>query len=464
MELRGSLSFFFSLLHALTKLRRKALNNLVMQFRKVCNHPYVFEEVEQLINPSKTTDDNLWRVSGKFELLDRVLPKFKAMNHRVLIFFQMTQVMDIMEDYLIYRGYTYLRLDGHTKTEDRTEMLKSFNREDNPPFIFLLSTRAGGLGLNLQTADTVIIFDSDWNPHQDLQAQDRAHRIGQTKEVRILRLITSRSIEEVILARAQYKLDMDGKVIQAGKFDNKTTDRERDELLRSLFGTDEGVGDKDAHEEILDDVELNETIARSEEELEAYNEIDAKRDKELEEKRRAGIEPPYKSRLFTEQELPKSFFKSNKNDDANAGANVEFGRGARVRKAIRYDDGLNEDQFLESIEDGTFGEYFDDKELEPPPKSEKKKRKHNSQSYSLHERRCTGSDGSFSENSRSNYDADGTDGMGPLQRGDYVAYRQSKYDNSSYQRHSDATNHRGDKQASANNSKGYTSRQAYTDK
>ena len=145
---------------------------MVMQFRKVCNHPYVFEEVEEAVNPAKLTDRNLYRVAGKFELLDRILPKYFASDHRILMFFQMTQIMDIMEDYLRWKGYKYLRLDGNTKTDDRTVMLKAFNSSDDPPFIFVLSTRAGGLGLNLQTADTVIIYDSDWNPHQDLQAQD----------------------------------------------------------------------------------------------------------------------------------------------------------------------------------------------------------------------------------------------------------------------------------------------------
>jgi ATP-dependent helicase STH1/SNF2 len=142
--------------------KKKALNNLVMQFRKVCNHPYVFDEIEDLMNPTHITDRNLFRVAGKFELLDRILPKFKALDHRVLMFFQMTQVMDIMEDYLRWKGLTYLRLDGHTKADDRTDMLTTFNKSEDPPFIFLLSTRAGGLGLNLQTADTVIIYDSDW--------------------------------------------------------------------------------------------------------------------------------------------------------------------------------------------------------------------------------------------------------------------------------------------------------------
>ena len=105
--------------------------------------------------------------------------------------------------------YKYLRLDGSTRADDRGEMLKKFNAPNSEYFIFILSTRAGGLGLNLQTADTVVIFDSDWNPHQDLQAQDRAHRIGQKNEVRVLRLLTVNTVEEPILADAKYKLNVD---------------------------------------------------------------------------------------------------------------------------------------------------------------------------------------------------------------------------------------------------------------
>lgn len=118
---------------------------------------------------------------------------------------------------IFYLFNRYLRLDGTTKSEDRGDLLKKFNAKESDYFLFLLSTRAGGLGLNLQAADTVIIFDSDWNPHQDLQAQDRAHRIGQRNEVRVLRLMTVNSVEERILAAARYKLNMDEKVIQAGK-------------------------------------------------------------------------------------------------------------------------------------------------------------------------------------------------------------------------------------------------------
>jgi ATP-dependent helicase STH1/SNF2 len=316
-----------------------------MQFRKVCNHPYVFDQVEDTINPAKITDQNLYRVAGKFELLDRILPKFQKCDHRVLMFFQMTQIMDIMEDYLRWRGFTYLRLDGNTKADDRTIMLKKFNGAEEPPFIFLLSTRAGGLGLNLQTADTVIIYDSDWNPHQDLQAQDRAHRIGQKKEVRILRLVTTKSVEEAILARAQYKLDLDGKVIQAGKFDHKTTDREREELLRSLIGgdDDEEEVDKEHPEGEIDDGELNEIIARNEEELLLYTEIDnVRREKEQKEYEARGGKGLYQ-RLIQEHEIPAMFLEDTSIPIVKQ---VEMtGRGARQRKEIAYDDGMDEDQY-----------------------------------------------------------------------------------------------------------------------
>jgi ATP-dependent helicase STH1/SNF2 len=324
-----------------------------MQFRKICNHPYVFEEVEDIMNPSHITDRNLFRVAGKFELLDRILPKFKATDHRVLMFFQMTQIMDIMEDYLRWKGMTYLRMDGHTKAEDRTAMLTHFNSNEDPPFIFLLSTRAGGLGLNLQTADTVIIYDSDWNPHQDLQAQDRAHRIGQKKEVRILRLVTSKSVEETILARAQQKLDIDGKVIQAGKFDNKTTDREREELLRSLFGAeDEDEEDKkNDREGEIDDEELNQIIARNDEELETFNRMDEERRQAEEESwRQYGGNGPCPPRLMLDSELPEVFLKNLAEEEPKE--ELVFGRGARSRQQVTYDDDGAPDDLLSGVEDG----------------------------------------------------------------------------------------------------------------
>ncbi|CEP62138.1 RSC chromatin remodeling complex ATPase subunit STH1 LALA0_S04e08702g [Lachancea lanzarotensis] len=329
-----------------TKGGIKGLNNKIMQLRKICNHPFVFDEVENIINPTRNNGPLLYRVAGKFELLDRVLPKFKASGHRVLMFFQMTQVMDIMEDFLRMRDLKYLRLDGATKTDERTSMLKDFNAKDSEYFCFLLSTRAGGLGLNLQTADTVIIFDTDWNPHQDLQAQDRAHRIGQKNEVRILRLITTDSVEEVILERAMQKLDIDGKVIQAGKFDNKSTAEEQEAFLRRLLESETVKDDSEQAE--LDDEELNEILARSEDERALFDKMDQEREateRKLAKAQGLSFTP---SRLIQPAELPEVF-----TEDISEHLNVEPAAVGRVRerKKVYYDDGLTEEQWLQAVDD-----------------------------------------------------------------------------------------------------------------
>lgn len=325
------------------KTGMRGLSNMLMQLRKLCNHPFVFEQVEEQMNPGKGSNDLLWRTAGKFELLDRILPKFAASGHRVLMFFQMTQIMNIMEDFLRLRGMQYLRLDGSTKSDDRSELLKLFNAPNSPYFCFLLSTRAGGLGLNLQTADTVIIYDSDWNPHQDLQAQDRAHRIGQKNEVRILRLISSNSVEEKILERAKFKLDMDGKVIQAGKFDNKSSNEEREALLRTLLETAEAA-EQLAEQEEMDDDELNLIMARSDNELIQFQKIDQERAKD------PAYGPGRKfPRLMGESELPDIYLQ----EDNPVPEEIEeiAGRGARERTRVKYDDGLTEEQWLMAVDD-----------------------------------------------------------------------------------------------------------------
>ncbi|KAG1503536.1 hypothetical protein G6F54_001614 [Rhizopus delemar] len=327
----------------------KGLNNTIMQLRKICNHPFVFEEVESLVNPSGMSNDLLYRVSGKFELLDRMLPKLQQTGHRVLIFFQMTQVMSIMEDFLNYKGFSYLRLDGSTKSDDRSELLRLFNDPASPYFVFLLSTRAGGLGLNLQTADTVIIFDSDWNPHQDLQAQDRAHRIGQTKEVRIFRLISTNSVEESILARANYKLDIDGKVIQAGKFDNRSTEEDREAFLRSLL-EDKADEENEADNEEIDDEELNEMLQRSDTDLAVFHRIDDEREEyDLRQWRALGRRGK-PERLITEDELPDIYLNDEPMQEIEDDP-LSLGRGQRARDSVRYDDGLTEEQWLNALED-----------------------------------------------------------------------------------------------------------------
>jgi len=173
-----------------------SLKNAIMQLRKICNHPYLFEGHEPI---GQEVSDHIFAVSGKFELLDRMLPKLIVTGHKVLIFSQFTQLLDIMKIYFYYRNIPHLILDGRTKDEDRKACLERFSDPEAPEKVFVLSTKAGGHGLNLQVADTVIIFDSDWNPQMDEQAKDRAHRIGQRSEVRVYRLITATKVEEGIL-------------------------------------------------------------------------------------------------------------------------------------------------------------------------------------------------------------------------------------------------------------------------
>jgi hypothetical protein len=246
------------------KVTAKAMQNSLMQLRKICNHPYLFMD-------SYRQDRDMFRTSGKFEVLDRMLPKLIHFGHKVLIFSQMTQLMDILGDYFEWRGLKYFRLDGSTAIEERRERMHLFNTGDDVN-IFMLSTRAGGLGLNLQTADTVIIFDSDFNPQMDLQAQDRAHRVGQKNQVRVFRLITESQIEQSILDKAHHKLDIDQKIIQAGMFNRSSSEEDRRERLRTIMGgssKSSWEGGPTAPEQ------LNRMLARSTEEFHYFQQVDA---------------------------------------------------------------------------------------------------------------------------------------------------------------------------------------------
>lgn len=346
------------------KTNARGLSNMIMQLRKLCNHPFVFPEVEEQMNPLSQSNDLLWRSAGKFELLDRILPKYQKTGHRVLMFFQMTAIMDIMEDFLRLRGIMFLRLDGTTKSDDRSDLLRMFNDPNSPYFMFLLSTRAGGLGLNLQTADTVIIYDSDWNPHQDLQAQDRAHRIGQKNEVRILRLVSANSVEEKILERAKFKLDMDGKVIQAGRFDNKSSETDRDAMLRVMLESAESA--ESLEQEEMDDDDLNEILARNDNEVAVFRQMDAER----------AMDPIYGTgpkckrtpRLLQDADLPEIYL-SEGNPVPEEVEEIR-GRGARERKTMAYDDGLTEEQWLDAIDNDD-----DSPEAAAARKAEKKERR-----------------------------------------------------------------------------------------
>lgn len=197
------------------KESKTRLLNIVMQLRKCCNHPYLFEGVEP--GPPYTTDEHLVFNSQKMLILDQMLKKFQQEGSRVLIFSQMSRMLDILEDYCYFRGYQYCRIDGQTDHSDRINAIDEYNKPGSEKFVFLLTTRAGGLGINLTTADIVVLFDSDWNPQADLQAMDRAHRIGQTKQVKVFRFITENAIEEKVLERAAQKLRLDQLVIQQGR-------------------------------------------------------------------------------------------------------------------------------------------------------------------------------------------------------------------------------------------------------
>ncbi|KAK3160843.1 hypothetical protein QOZ80_1BG0065670 [Eleusine coracana subsp. coracana] len=247
---------------------RKRLLNIAMQLRKCCNHPYLFQGAEP--GPPYTTGEHLIENAGKMVLLDKLLPKLKERDSRVLIFSQMTRLLDILEDYLMYRGYQYCRIDGNTGGEDRDASIESFNTPGSEKFVFLLSTRAGGLGINLATADVVVLYDSDWNPQADLQAQDRAHRIGQKKEVQVFRFCTEYTIEEKVIERAYKKLALDALVIQQGRLAEQKTVNKDDLLQMVRFGAEMVFSSKDS---TITDEDIDRIIAKGEE---TTAELDAK--------------------------------------------------------------------------------------------------------------------------------------------------------------------------------------------
>lgn len=202
------------------------LLNVMAELKKASNHPYLFPVAEQQFFRSigreessasrEETLKGLIMNSGKMVLLDKLLGRLRKDGHRVLIFSQMVRMLDILADYLQLRGLQFQRLDGTISSDKRKVAIDHFNSPDSPDFVFLLSTRAGGLGINLMTADTVIIFDSDWNPQADLQAMARAHRIGQKKHVMIYRFVAKDTVEEQVLERARKKMILEYAVISLG--------------------------------------------------------------------------------------------------------------------------------------------------------------------------------------------------------------------------------------------------------
>lgn len=211
--------------------QKQSLLNIMMELKKISNHPYMFHGAEErVLNGSTRREDHIKGLitsSGKMMLLDQLLTKLKKDGHRVLIFSQMVKMLDILGDYLRIRNYPFQRLDGTIPAGPRRMAINHFNAEGSDDFCFLLSTRAGGLGINLMTADTVIIYDSDWNPQADLQAMARAHRIGQKKPVSVYRLVAKQTIEEEVVKRARNKLFLEYLTIQAGVTDEGNALREQ---------------------------------------------------------------------------------------------------------------------------------------------------------------------------------------------------------------------------------------------
>ena len=192
------------------------LSNLLMQLRKVCCHPFLFgDDVAREVLAAHGGDraDALVAASGKLTALDEMLPRLRAGGHKVLIFSQFTLMLDMLEEFCDARGFAHLRLDGSTSLARRRYETALFNKPDGRHFVYLCSTRAGGLGINLQTADTVILADPDWNPTYDQQAQDRAHRLGQKRPVTVIRMCHASSVEEGILAVAARKASLAAAVL-----------------------------------------------------------------------------------------------------------------------------------------------------------------------------------------------------------------------------------------------------------
>jgi ATP-dependent DNA helicase len=247
--------------------------NKLMNHRKNVNHPFLFgEPIDPATGMHMGTahPQLLVRASGKLALMDRMLERLHKDGHQVLIFSQMTRVLSVIEDYLRFRKWEYRRIDGSTKIDDRQRQMDEFNAEsssgvggtrnfaDDRVFVFLLSTRAGGLGINLTSADTVIIFDSDWNPHADSQAMDRCHRMGQTRPVAVYRLLTVGTVDIHMMEKQISKKKLERMTIAGGDF-RKAGRRSRGDItfehLKNLLESD--IKDLNAKGTDVEDIKIN---------------------------------------------------------------------------------------------------------------------------------------------------------------------------------------------------------------
>uniref|UniRef100_A0A672T359 Chromodomain-helicase-DNA-binding protein 4-like n=1 Tax=Sinocyclocheilus grahami TaxID=75366 RepID=A0A672T359_SINGR len=338
-----------------------SLLNVVMDLKKCCNHPYLFPvaAMEAAKMPNGMYEGSaLTKSSGKLLLLHKMLRKLKEGGHRVLIFSQMTKMLDLLEDFLENEGYKYERIDGSITGGMRQEAIDRFNAPGAPQFAFLLSTRAGGLGINLATADTVVIYDSDWNPHNDIQAFSRAHRIGQNKKVMIYRFVTKASVEERITQVAKKKMMLTHLVVRPG-LGSKTgsmSKQELDDILK--FGTeelfkDEAEENKEEDSSVIhyDDKAIDRLLDRNQDatddtEIQSMNEYLSSFKvaqyvvKDEEEavsreiiKQEESVDPDYWEKLL------RHHYEQQQEDLAR-----NLGKGKRIRKQVNYNDGSQEDR------------------------------------------------------------------------------------------------------------------------
>ena len=257
-----------------TELRpaeRGNLNNILMQLRKCLCHPFLYSSaIEERSVTEEALYRNLVEASAKFQLLEIMLPQLKERGHRVLIFSQFLKQLDLIEDFLNGLDFSFGRLDGTVSSLEKQKRIDAFNAPDSHLFAFLLSTRAGGVGINLATADTVIIMDPDFNPHQDIQALSRAHRIGQKKKVLVFQLMTKNSAEEKIVQIGRKKMALDQALIESmGAEDDAGIDLES--ILKhgaaALFNDDERDDihyDSASVEKLLDRTQVEDTAADKE--------------------------------------------------------------------------------------------------------------------------------------------------------------------------------------------------------
>ncbi|KAM0287466.1 hypothetical protein ACHAQH_000419 [Verticillium albo-atrum] len=357
---------------------RGSLNNILMQLRKCLCHPFIYSQaIEERSEDPLVMQSNLISASAKLLLLEIMLPKLKERGHRVLLFSQFLNQLDIVEDYLNGRGYDFRRLDGTISSLEKQRRIDAFNAPDSPVFAFLLSTRAGGVGINLATADTVIILDPDFNPHQDIQALSRAHRIGQKKKVLCFQLMTKNSVEEKIMQIGRKKMALDHVLIEAMDNENDAGD-DLESILK--FGASALFSDEQDQKDVIryDDASVDKLLDRTQMEQTKTNEDGTNEsqfsfakvwanDKGAFEDDIAEHEDPTLNPSVWEDILAERAAEAKRLSEAEK---VVLGRGGRRRTAINYrtneaTDALAHADVNESDVDGDFSADSDEDEESP---------------------------------------------------------------------------------------------------